>query len=278
MREQFGITRRRFHRLLAAAVGGIAAVASGCASWFRRREEPGLLPLLTGAPGEGQEGTYEYVIVGSGAGGGTVAARLAEAGRKVLLLEAGGDPRELSGGNPNNPQGDCLPEDYDVPCFHGFSTENDAMKWEFFVRHYADINLQRRDKKYYEVYDGKRVDGVFYPRAGTLGGCTAHNALIMVYPHNKDWDDIAQLTGDSSWNAENMRTYFERIENCHYRPFDRLLSNLGINPARHGWNGWLQTEKAIPKVALKDKNLDEVLLESAREAFEKVGEPTTRLG
>src|SRR5262249_49159868 len=68
------------------------------------------------------------------------------------------------------------------------------------------------------------------------------------------------------------------MENCHYRPFDRLLSTLGINPARHGWNGWLQTEKAIPKVALKDKNLDEVLLESAREAFEKVGEPITRLG
>ncbi|MGZ8532742.1 MAG: NAD(P)-binding protein [Candidatus Binatia bacterium] len=31
---------------------------------------------------------YEYIVVGSGAGGGTVAARLAEAGRSVLLLEA----------------------------------------------------------------------------------------------------------------------------------------------------------------------------------------------
>ena len=25
----------------------------------------------------------------------------------------------------------------------------------------------------------------------TLGGCTAHNAMIMVYPHNADWDGIA---------------------------------------------------------------------------------------
>jgi len=34
---------------------------------------------------------YEYVVVGSGAGGGPLASRLARAGRKVLLLEAGDD-------------------------------------------------------------------------------------------------------------------------------------------------------------------------------------------
>ena len=56
---------------------------------------------------------------------------LAEAGRSVLLLEAGGDPLA----QPGRPR---LPEDYQVPAFHAFASENPAMRWDFFVRHYAD--------------------------------------------------------------------------------------------------------------------------------------------
>ena len=99
--------------------------------------------------------TFDYIVVGSGAGGGTLAARLAEAGRRVLLLEAGGDPRMLSGTNDYQPGVNRLPDDYDVPAFHGFASENDAMRWDFFVRHYADEALQKRDPKYVHEYRGR---------------------------------------------------------------------------------------------------------------------------
>jgi choline dehydrogenase len=219
---------------------------------------------------------FEYIVVGSGAGGGTVAARLAESGCRVLLLEAGGDPLTLQGSCPAGP--DRMPDDYNVPAFHAFSTENTAMKWEYFVRHFTSDAVQKRDPKYREFWDGKRVDGVFYPRAGTLGGCTAHNAMITVYPHNADWDSLAAFTGDSSWSASHMRTYFERMEDCDHRPWLRLLAKLGINPSRHGFGGWLSTQLAAPKVALHDPALVKTVITSTIKAFEECDKQEQSIG
>ncbi|HJU16368.1 MAG TPA: GMC family oxidoreductase N-terminal domain-containing protein, partial [Stellaceae bacterium] len=223
-------------------------------------------------------GSFDYIVVGSGPGGGTLAARLAEAGRTVLLLEAGGDPRSLAGTNDQEPGINRLPDDYDVPAFYGFASENDALRWDFFVRHYASEAAQARDPKYVRTYRGETVDGILYPRSGTLGGCTAHNAMIFVCPHNADWDGIAEATGDPSWRADAMRAYFERLEDCRHRPLDRLLAKTGINPSRHGWNGWLSVEQAIPKAALGDRALVAVLLESAAQAFAALGQPIEAVG
>lgn len=209
---------------------------------------------------------FEYIVVGSGAGGGTLAARLAEAGRSVLLLEAGGDPLAIGSAR--------LPEDYQVPAFHGFAAENPLMKWDFFVRHYQDEERQKKDYKY-----TVERRGVLYPRAGTLGGCTAHNAMILVYPHNHDWDYIADLTGDRSWKASNMRRYFERVENCRHRPVYRGLKKLlHINPSRHGFAGWLPTERPRPpREALKDREMMNVIESSAFGAIARLEHPLKRL-
>jgi len=208
---------------------------------------------------------FEYIVVGSGAGGGTLAARLAEAGRTVLLLEAGGDPLEIIDSR--------LPDDYQVPAFHAFASEHPALRWDYFVNHYADEARQKKDCKYSAAHHG-----VLYPRAGTLGGCTAHNAMIFVYPHNRDWDDIAQLTGDPSWRADNMRRYFERLENCQHRPLKRWIAKLtGFNPARHGFAGWLTTELAMPMESLGSRHLRKVLEELAVDASSQIGSRLKRL-
>ena len=203
----------------------------------------------------------EYIVIGSGAGGGTVAARLAESGRRVLVLEAGGDPRD------GEAAGRSCAVDYDVPAFHPFATEHESMRWDFFVRHYDDDLRQRRDPKYCDTYNGARVDGVYYPRAGTLGGCTAHNAMILVCPHDSDWNQLADLTGDRSWRAERMRALFQKIEHCDYRGKDRALAKLGKNPSGHGWNGWLHTERAVPRVVLRSDDIRDTVIKSAKAAL-----------
>jgi choline dehydrogenase len=198
-------------------------------------------------------GDYDYIVVGSGAGGGTVGARLAEAGMKVLLLEAGSDPADSS-------QHTELASQYAVPAFHACASENPGLAWNFLVHDFGDDGVRRQHGRH-------SSDGVLYPRASALGGCTAHNAMIFMYPHDSDWDYIAALTGDSSWSAAKMRRYFHRIEDCGHRPLWRVLSRLTgdrLNPTGHGWNGWLKTEVPLPRKAFADHALISVVRETIR--------------
>ncbi|GIJ44069.1 choline dehydrogenase [Virgisporangium aliadipatigenens] len=217
---------------------------------------------------------YDYIVVGSGAGGGPVALRLAEAGASVLLIEAGTDDEDA---------------DYRVPGFHARSTENPLYSWNYFVRHYADDTRQRRDDKYVA---GR--DGVLYPRAGTLGGCTAHNAMITVCPPNADWDRIAEATGDASWRGVRMRRHFQRLEKCGYVPrprplprnrlFARLLSVVPfvsdryVDRGRHGHDGWLRTTLPDPTLLLRDKQLLRIVVGAVESELRRsLGRPLRRL-
>jgi choline dehydrogenase len=199
--------------------------------------------------GEPQGEAFDYVVVGSGAGGGTVAARLAEAGMSVLLLEAGGDSATA--------RAPGLPEDYDVPAFHPFASENKAMAWNYRVHDFGDDAERRADT------DASGRRGVLYPRASTLGGCTAHNAMILMAPSDSDWNAIADLTADSSWRAEAMRRYFQRLENCRHRPLWRFIARITggrVNPTGHGWDGWLDVEVPTPVEAFGDRPLVKAIL------------------
>ncbi|KAF7555062.1 hypothetical protein G7Z17_g2430 [Cylindrodendrum hubeiense] len=208
---------------------------------------------------------YEYIIVGSGAGGGPLAARLALAGHKTLLIEAGDDYNTVN---------------YTVPAYSANASEDPEIAWNFFVHHYADDERQARDfKTTYDTPDGEytglnppaesTLKGTLYPRTQALGGCTAHNALIAVYPHQSDFEYIASLTGDDSWSAENMRKYFVKAEE------NRYLS-AGIDG--HGYEGWLSTETAPLTIPLGDAQLLSLLSGGAVALTEVTGSNITMDG
>src|ERR1700731_2739264 len=224
---------------------------------------------------------FDYIIVGSGAGGAPLAARLALAGKRVLIIEAGSSTAALE---PTVGEREVT----EVPALHAVSTEHPDLSWQFFVKHYDEENPPfGKDEKWYPPSGQPDNDptrrGIFYPRAAALGGCTIHNAMITIAGPDSDWDDLADFLRDDSWRSEVMRPYFERLERNEYlgppdpvptawwkRAWDNVRWLFGFDPdysgGRHGFDGWLRTSMADFRIGLRDWELISMLFSAFKSA------------
>lgn len=121
---------------------------------------------------------FDIVVVGGGSGGSAVAGRLAEAGKSVCLLEAGGR---------NNGMRITMPGMLAIP--------NPAANYM------------------YETVPQKGLNGRagYQPRGKGLGGSSAINAMIYIRGNKWDYDNWAAL-GCTGWGFDDVLPYFKRAE------------------------------------------------------------------
>lgn len=131
----------------------------------------------------------ETIVVGGGTAGCVVAARLAAAGREVLVLEAGPDYGPLDGGAwPAE-----LLDATTLPTSHDWG------------------------------YRGRGAGGqaLTYDRARVMGGCSAHNGCTQSVGWAGDYDRWAD-GGCPGWDAASLTPLFatvtERLHLRHYEP------------------------------------------------------------
>jgi pyridoxine 4-oxidase len=166
-----GVTSRPVDRrkALAATVGGGLALSSlarsaGAASGVRALQSP-----------EQLGSSYDYVIVGAGSSGCVVAHRLALAGRRVLLVEAGGEAKLAAVRDPQ-----------EWPKLQG--TELD---WRYLTTPQPGL--------------GGRI--IRCPRGKVVGGSSTINALAYQRGHPAAYDRWPE-----GWRAADLLPYFKRAE------------------------------------------------------------------
>ena len=128
-------------------------------------------------------GTADYVIVGAGSAGCVAAARLAEAGHSVLVVEYGGT--------------DWGP----------FIQMPAALSYPMNMRRY-DWGLRSEP----EPHLANRRMAV--PRGKVIGGSSSINGMIWVRGHAHDFDHWRDQ-GAAGWGYADVLPYFQRSETAH---------------------------------------------------------------
>ena len=147
--------------------------------------------------------TFDYVIVGGGSAGSTLAARLSEDPKTtVCLLEAGGNGDHILIRAPAGVVG-MLP---------GYGK---ISNWAYNTVPQPGLNGRRG----------------YQPRGKALGGSSAINAMLYIRGHRSDYDGWADA-GCDGWSWEECLPYFRRAEN----------NELGAD-AFHGDSGPLQVSQ-----------------------------------
>jgi choline dehydrogenase len=123
--------------------------------------------------------TFDYVVVGAGAAGCILAARLAESGAEVLLIEAGGT--------------DALPQVSNPSIW--FTNVGSPLDWNFKAAPSAHVG-------------GRSVP---IAMGHVLGGGTSINAMLWVRGLAQDFDDWA-YNGCDGWGFHNVLPIFKAIE------------------------------------------------------------------
>ncbi|KAH1489306.1 hypothetical protein LV164_002717 [Aspergillus fumigatus] len=157
-----------------------------------------LLGTFFGTPGA--DATFDYVVVGGGNAGLTVASRLAQnRSANVAVIEAGSF-YEIDNGNKSIVPGYA-------PYFAGTDPEDyqPLIDWGFVTTPQPGA--------------GNRT--AHYARGKTLGGSSARNFMLYHRPTADSMQRWADEASDESYTFDRMLPYFKK--SCHYTPPDQSL-------------------------------------------------------